>query len=164
MEGPDLQFTEAVIDNGVAGKHVDRFETVGRVGPKRFVIAVADREIIADQTPKARKAEADRIEWGVCLVLKINDQPIVFDAEEDSERPLSSTRIEAVALEQVEDGDLLFLLHIVIAPDNRSLVELDANDALVRHGPSVSPVIHTPSTQAATKKLEPPLCLSCHRA
>jgi polyribonucleotide nucleotidyltransferase len=27
MEGPDLQFTEAVIDNGAAGKHVVRFES-----------------------------------------------------------------------------------------------------------------------------------------
>ena len=27
MEGPDLQFTEAVIDNGALGKHVVRFET-----------------------------------------------------------------------------------------------------------------------------------------
>ena len=27
MEGPDLQFTEAVIDNGTYGKHVVRFET-----------------------------------------------------------------------------------------------------------------------------------------
>ena len=27
MEGPDLQFTEAVIDNGDLGRHVVRFES-----------------------------------------------------------------------------------------------------------------------------------------
>ena len=27
MEGPDLQFTEATIDNGAHGKHVVRFES-----------------------------------------------------------------------------------------------------------------------------------------
>ena len=27
MEGPDLQFTEAIIDNGAHGKHVVRFES-----------------------------------------------------------------------------------------------------------------------------------------
>ena len=32
VEGPDLQFTEAVIDNGDLGRHVVRFES-GRAGP-----------------------------------------------------------------------------------------------------------------------------------
>ncbi|HMQ38059.1 MAG TPA: polyribonucleotide nucleotidyltransferase, partial [Micropruina sp.] len=27
MEGPDLQYTEAIIDNGAHGKHVVRFES-----------------------------------------------------------------------------------------------------------------------------------------
>ena len=27
MEGPELQYTEAVIDNGALGKHVVRFES-----------------------------------------------------------------------------------------------------------------------------------------
>jgi polyribonucleotide nucleotidyltransferase len=27
VEGPDLQFTEAIIDNGAFGKHVVRFES-----------------------------------------------------------------------------------------------------------------------------------------
>ena len=37
MEGPDVRFTEAIIDNGTHGKHVVRFEAglLARVGGGR---------------------------------------------------------------------------------------------------------------------------------
>ena len=48
MEGPDLQFSEAVIDNGALGRHVVRFET--DLGSPFFLAAqpiVSQSELVA---------------------------------------------------------------------------------------------------------------------
>ncbi len=61
-----------------------------------------------------------------------------MDPEHDAVRPpafLGGLRPqpEVVALQQVEDGDAAFLLDILVAPEDRALVELHIDDAVVAH-------------------------------
>ena len=55
-------------------------------------------------------------------------------------------RAEGIVLEQVEDRDAAFLFDIGAAPHDRAFVERDVLDAMIRHGPRLSPsnaIIHS---------------------
>jgi hypothetical protein len=50
--------------------HVDGLDPVRRVRADCFVIAVADREIVADEAAEAGEAEADRVQRSPGLVAR----------------------------------------------------------------------------------------------
>ena len=64
---------------------------------------------------------------------------------------------EAVALEQVEDGDPPLLLDVGVAPQDRALVELDVDDAGIGHdgllaGAAFSPATSTSANDSSTNR------------
>ena len=61
MEGPDLQFTEAVIDNGDLGRHVVRFESgllARQADGSATVYLDDDTMVLSSTTAQARPREA----------------------------------------------------------------------------------------------------------
>src|SRR3546814_7289238 len=66
----------------------------------------------------------------------IEHQPPLFDAQRQAIGAgiavgVHALRREAILFDQVENGDATLLLDIGIAPDDRALVELDRDDALL---------------------------------
>src|SRR4051812_2016151 len=130
------QLGRLVVDR--AAGHVDRLEALGRIGADRFEIAFADREIVAHRPLEAGEAEADRLERAAFLVLDLDGEAIVLDAQQDPERSFLALGPKEIVLEQVEDRDLALLLDLVAAADDRPLVKLDVDDPRRAHCATVS--------------------------
>ena len=60
-------------------------------------------------------------------------EPPFLDRERDPEGALVARHVEMVGLEQIVDRDSPFLLDVGIALQDRSLVELDVDDARLAH-------------------------------
>src|SRR3546814_14223759 len=72
----------------------------------------------------------------VCSSDLIEHQPPLFDAQRQALGAgiavgVHALRREAILFAQVENGDATLMLHIGFAPDDRALVELDRDDALL---------------------------------
>ncbi len=127
---------------------------LGEFGAHRFEIALADGEIVAHRPLEAGKAEADRLQRLVVVILQLDREAIVLDPEQDPERPVMLLRLEDIAFEQIEDGDLALPLDLLAAADDRPLVQLDIDDPRVGHGillAGAERLIHIASTEAATE-------------
>src|SRR3546814_3303623 len=96
---------------------------------------VANGEIVADRPTEAGEAEANGIERLAPFTLEVDGQPIVLDPQQDLERSLVTAGREMILLEQIEDRDSSLLLDIGVATDDRSVVELDIDDARFAHVP-----------------------------
>src|SRR6185437_8998794 len=65
----------------------------------------------------------------------VEDEAILLDAELHMKRPVGRRhRLEAVLLEQVEDGDGALMLDVGVASNDAALVESDLGDTLVGIG------------------------------
>ena len=64
----------------------------GAVGADRFEIGVADREIVADRAAEAGEAHPDRVERRARLVVQVDREATLLDAELDPKRPVMAGR------------------------------------------------------------------------
>jgi hypothetical protein len=67
--------------------------------------------------------------------VEVDGEAILLDPQLHPERPVMAAGIEAVALEQVEDGDPALMLDIGVAAQDGPLVQLDVDDPGLAHGP-----------------------------
>ena len=122
-----------------APRHVDRLDLRSRGLANRLIIAVADGEIVADRTAEAREAQHQLFHRVATFLRDGERQPPVLHGEGQivrAHRPAfhRAQRLEAVFLDQIENGDAPLLLDIGIAPDDRIFVQFDPGDAEVRWG------------------------------
>jgi hypothetical protein len=70
--------------------------------------------------------------------MEVDGKAILLDPQLHPERPVMAAGIEAVALEQVEDGNPAFMLDIGVAAQDGALVQLDVDDPRFAHDLLVS--------------------------
>src|SRR5262249_48778951 len=111
--------------------------------PDRFVIAVADHEVVPDDAAKRRERQNN------CLIRAVRDranldaQTVLLDRQMQMVRPAAAgNRCETVLFQEVEDRHCTLVLNVGAAADDRVLVESDAcnsRGALLAHGSSSYP-------------------------
>src|ERR1044072_6783644 len=97
----------------------------------------------------AGRADAGRVNLRSPLARQHDGPPPLLDAEQDAERPVAAGDVEAIALDQVENGDSPLLLDIGVAAEDRTLVEIDLDDPRVGHDAllaGAASLIHISST------------------
>src|SRR6185312_11884555 len=115
-----------------APSHVDRLDARRARRADRLEIALADQEIIFDDAAERRQRHQQPLDRRLVGGADIEDEAILLDAELHMERAIGGRhRLEAVLLEQVEDGDGALMLDVGVAPDDAALVEGDLGDTLV---------------------------------
>src|SRR5580704_3805210 len=108
---------------------VDRLDLREARPADRFVIAVADHEIIFDDTAKRRQRQSDRFVRAVRHRADFNAQPVLLDRQMQMVGPAApGNRCEMVLFEEVEDRHGTLVLDVGAASDDGMLVESDAGD------------------------------------
>ena len=132
----DKQFRALIVDP--APCHIDRFDFCGTGLADRLVIAVANREIIADRSPEPAQCQDQRLQRFAILPSDRNHQPAFLNAEPELIGSCIAIlmlfeRLEIIFLDQIKNGDPSFLLDIGIAPQDRGFIEFDGYDARIGH-------------------------------
>ncbi len=132
----DQQFSALVVDS--APGHVDGFDFGSARLADCLIIAVANREIVADRTPKTTQRQDQRLQRFAILASDGDDQSTLLHAQLELIWSgiaifMLFQRLEIILLDQIEDRDPPFLLDIGIAPQYRGFVEFDRNDARIGH-------------------------------
>lgn len=122
-----------------APRHIDGLDLLRGSFADCLIIAVANREIIADRAAEAAQRQNERFQRLTVRAADVEYQTTFIDRQVQFIGPgiiirIIAVRREMIFLDQVEDRDPPFLFDVGVAPEDRRFVELDLNDARVRHG------------------------------
>src|SRR4029079_14237974 len=113
-----------------APPHVDSLDLRGRLGLDRLIIALADEEVVLHQPAEGRKRQHHVLDRCAIGITDGEHKAIVGEGEMQRVRAaIMAFERKGIALEEIENRDLAFVLDLGVVTADRGLIERDLDKA-----------------------------------